>query len=268
VSAPSERRAAESLVTYVRDGPVAIVTLNRPDRLNALNAELLEALRTVWESARDDQEVRAVVLTGAGERAFCAGADLRDMAPVLPSLADLLNPDHALRPDEGLQLYKPVIAAVNGHCLGGGLTLLLATDIRVTVPEATFGLPEAGWGILASCGGTQRLVRQIPRAIAMEMLLSGRRLDGEEAARWGLVNQVVRRAGLLDAAMDIARRVAGLAPLAVQATKELAVNSHDMPTATGLRLEATLVRLLQGSDDAREGALAWAQRRPPRYQGR
>jgi E-phenylitaconyl-CoA hydratase len=257
-----------ALVGYERDGAVAIVTLQRPERLNTLNAALLAELRGAWEEARDDEDVRAVVLTGAGERAFCAGADLRDMLPSPPSISDLLNPDRLLRPDEGLALFKPVVAAINGHALGGGLTLMLATDVRVAVPQATFGVPETGWGLLASAGGTQRLVRQIPHAIAMELLLVGARIDAEQALRWGLVNRVVERAALLDTALELAQRIAAQAPLATQATKELVLRSHDLPTDAGLRLEATLVRLLQDTDDAREGTAAWAQQRPPRYHGR
>jgi E-phenylitaconyl-CoA hydratase len=256
------------LVGYARDGAVAVVTLQRPERLNTLNAELLTELRSAWEQARDDEDVRAVVLTGAGERAFCAGADLRDMIPAPPTVSDLLNPDRLLRPDEGLALFKPVVAAVNGHALGGGLTLMLATDVRVSVPEATFGVPETGWGLLASAGGTQRLARQLPHAIAMDMLLCGTRLSAEEALRWGLVNRLVERERLLDAALEIAQRVAAQAPLATQATKELVLRSPDMPTDAALRLEATLVRLLQDTDDAREGAAAWAQRRAPQFRGR
>jgi E-phenylitaconyl-CoA hydratase len=221
-----------ALVGYARDGAVAVVTLQRPERLNTLNADLLAELRSAWERARDDEDVRL------------------------------------LRPDEGLALFKPVVAAVNGHALGGGLTLMLATDVRVSVPEATFGVPETGWGLLASAGGTQRLARQLPHAIAMDMLLCGTRLSAEEALRWGLVNRLVERERLLEAALEIAQRMAAQAPLATQATKELVLRAPDMPTDVALRLEATLVRLLQDTDDAHEGAAAWAQRRAPRYRGR
>lgn len=255
-------------VLYDVDGAVARITLNRPQSHNALTLESMRLLEEYSDRARHDDAVRAVVLTGAGERAFCAGADLRDMAPSPPSLQQLLNPDHALRPDEGLALSKPVVAAVNGHCLGGGLTLLLATDIRIAVPHATFGLPEAGWGLLASCGGTQRLVRQLPHAVAMDMLLRGTRLDAESAARWVLVNELAAPAELLATAVEAAQEIAARAPLAVQATKELALRSHDVTTETGLRLEAVLVRLLQHTEDAGEGVRAWTERRPPRYEGR
>ncbi|GAA3707578.1 enoyl-CoA hydratase/isomerase family protein [Streptomyces tremellae] len=255
-------------ITLEREGQVAVVTIRRPERLNTLDMPTLDALRDAWIEIRDDDGLRAAVLTGEGDRAFCAGADLKDFLPRPHPLRDLWNPGVELRPDRGLELFKPVVAAVNGYCLGGGLTLMLSTDLRVAAEHATFATPEVGHGILASCGGTQRLAQQLPRALAMEMLLTGDRVDAETALRWGLVNRVVPAADVLPTALELAQRIARNAPMAVQATKELALRSGDMDTASGLRLEDAMVRLLQDSEDFAEGVKAFAERRPAEFRGR
>jgi E-phenylitaconyl-CoA hydratase len=170
--------------------------------------------------------------------------------------------------NRGLEVYKPVIAAVNGYCLGGGMTLLLATDIRIAAEHASFGVAEVKRGIIAGNGGTQRILAQLPHAIAMELLLTGDRIDAARAERWGLVNRVVPMDELLGTAMDYARRIAANAPLAVQATKELALRSRDLDLAGGLRLEQTVNRLLQFTADAKEGPAAFAEKREPRFEGR
>lgn len=254
-------------VTMQREGYVATVTLNRPDRLNALTVELLDGLERAWRIAGDREDVRAVVLTGAG-RAFCAGADIDEYLADPPALSRLLNPLRDLRPDRGLELRTPVVAAVDGPCLGGGLTLLLATDVRFATPRSTFATPETGWGVLACYGGTQRLVRQIPHAVAMSMLLAGERLDARSAHRAGLVSHLAEPGGALAAAQRYARDIAARAPLATQATKELALRAHDLPLDAGIRLEDAMVRLLQDTADAAEGIAAWRERRAPRYLGR
>jgi (E)-benzylidenesuccinyl-CoA hydratase len=250
-----------------RDGAVAVVTINRPERLNTLDMPTLDALAAAWTQIRDDDELRVVVLTGAGDRAFCAGADLRDFLPRPHPLRDLWNPGVELRPDRGLDLWKPVIAAVNGYCLGGGLTLMLSTDLRIAGDTARFATPEIRHGILASCGGTQRLARQIPHALAMEMLLTGDQIDAATALRWGLVNRVVPASEVLPTALDLARKIAANAPMAVQATKELAVRSADMPVDAGLRLEDAMVRLLQDSKDFAAGVEAFAERKQAVFRG-
>lgn len=250
-----------------RDGAVAIVTINRPERLNTLDMPTLDALADAWTQLRDDDEIRVVVLTGAGDKAFCAGADLRDFLPRPHPLRDLWNPGVELRPDRGLDLWKPVIAAVNGYCLGGGLTLMLSTDIRIASDTATFATPEIRHGILASCGGTQRLARQIPHALAMEMLLTGDKIDAETALRWGLVNRVVPLSSVLPVALEFAHKIAANAPMAVQATKELATRSADLPVDAGLRLEDAMVRLLQDSKDFAAGVEAFASRSKADFHG-
>jgi enoyl-CoA hydratase/carnithine racemase len=250
-----------------RDGDVAIVTINRPDRLNTLDLPTLDKLAQAWTQIRDDDDLRAVVLTGTGDKAFCAGADLRDFLPRPHPLRDLWNPGVELRPDRGLDLWKPVIAAVNGYCLGGGLTLMLAADLRIASDTARFATPEIRHGILASCGGTQRLARQIPHALAMELLLTGDQIDAETALRWGLVNRVVPLAEVVPAALELAHKIAANAPMAVQATKELAVRSADLSIDAGLRLEDAMVRLLQDSKDFAAGVQAFAERKQAVFGG-
>ena len=170
--------------------------------------------------------------------------------------------------NRGIELWTPVVAAVNGYCLGGGVTLLLATDIRIASETATFGLSEVKRGIIAANGGTQRVLSQLPYPIAMEMLLTGDAIPASEAARWGLINKVVPPDKLMDTAMDYARRLAKLAPLALQAAKELAIRSRDVDLNTGLRIERLVSELLRRTDDAREGARAFAEKRQPDFQGR
>lgn len=247
---------------------IALITLNRPERLNALDAEHYKALSETWIRVRDDHEIRVAIVTGAGEKSFSTGADLKSFAnrPAPISEMWLTQRDQLL--NRGLEVWKPVIAAVNGHCLGGGMTLMLATDIRVAVPHATFGLSEVKRGFIAGNGGTQRILKQLPYAIAMEVLLTGDAIDAETAARWGLINRVVPSDKLIETAMSYAKRIAANAPLAVQAAKELALRGEDMDLVTGLRVEQMWNRILRVSEDAKEGPLAFAEKRPARFQGR
>jgi E-phenylitaconyl-CoA hydratase len=206
-------------------------------------------------------------VTGAGERSFSVGADLKTFIPDVPELGDFWLTQRSQLLNRGLEVWKPVIAAVNGHCLGGGMTLLLATDLRVAATHATFGMPEVTRGVLPANGGTQRLLDQLPFAPAMEMLLTGEPIDAESALRWGLVNRVVPLGDLLDIALGYARHIAANAPLGVQAAKELAYRSRDVDLATGLRLEQAMARILRASNDAREGAAAFAEKRQPKFDG-
>jgi enoyl-CoA hydratase/carnithine racemase len=247
---------------------VASITLNRPQRLNALDAEHYRALSEAWIRVRDDHDIRVAVVTGAGEKSFSTGADLKSFANNPAPISDMWLTQRDQLLNRGLEVWKPVIAAVNGHCLGGGMTLLLGTDIRVAVPHATFGLSEVKRGFIAGNGGTQRILKQLPYAIAMEVLLTGDAFDAETAARWGLINRVVPPGELMQTAMAYAKRIAANAPLAVQAAKELAVRAEDMDLVTGLRVEQMWNRLLRVSDDAKEGPAAFAEKRPARFQGR
>jgi enoyl-CoA hydratase/carnithine racemase len=256
-----------SIDLELKDG-VAVITINRPDRLNAMDADHYRGLSEAWSRVRDDAEIRVAIVTGAGERAFTVGADIKSFVANPAGLEEmwLTQKDQLL--NRGLEVWKPVIAAVNGLCLGGGMTLLFATDIRVAAEHATFSLAEVKRGVIAGNGGTQRVLRQLPYAIGMEMLLTGDPIDAAAAAQWGLVNNVVPPAKLMEAAMDYAQRIARNAPLAVQAAKELAIRSRDLDLASGLRMEQLVNRMLQFSEDAAEGPAAFAQKRPARFRGR
>lgn len=249
------------------DDGIAVITLNRPERLNAMDAEHYQALSDAWIRVRDDAAIRVAVITGAGERSFTTGADLKSFIPSQPSLAELMLTQQGQLLNRGLEVWKPVIAAVNGYCLGGGMTLMLATDIRVAAEHATFSVAEVKRGVFPANGGTQRIARQLPHAVAMELLLTGDAIDAATAERWGLVNKVVPVAALMETALGYARRIAANAPLAVQAAKELAIRSRDVDLATGLRMEQMMLRHLQGTDDVREGTAAFAEKRPPRFTG-
>lgn len=247
---------------------IALITINRPERLNALDAEHYQLLSQAWCRVRDDKGVRCAIVTGAGERSFCVGADIKSFLTAPADLSDMWLTQRDQLLNRGLEVWKPVIAAINGYALGGGVTLMLATDIRVAAPEATFNLAEVKRGVVPGNGGTQRILQQLPYAIGMEMLLTGDPIDAATAERWGLINKVVPRGELLETAYTYARRIAGNAPLAVQAAKELAIRTRDTDLATGLRLEAVMNRMLQQTEDAKEGPAAFAAKRPPRFQGR
>lgn len=255
-------------IDYVLDEGVATITINRPERLNAMDLEHYQALSQAWQQVRDDERVRVAIVTGAGERAFTTGADIKTFvsSPTPFSEMWLTQRDQLL--NRGLEVWKPVIAAVNGMSLGGGTTLLFATDIRVASEHATFSLAEVKRGIVAGNGGTQRVLSQIPYALAMELALTGDTIDAATAYRWGLVNKVVPHAQLMETAMAYARRIAANAPLAVQAAKELAIRSRDMDLNTGLRVEALVNRLLQATEDAKEGPAAFSEKREARFAGR
>jgi enoyl-CoA hydratase/carnithine racemase len=251
----------------LNDG-VALIRINRPESSNALDAEHYEGLSRAWLRVRDDAEVQVAVITGAGAKTFCAGADIKSWVGRDVDLADLWLTQKGQLLNRGLEIWKPVIAAVNGACVGGGMTLLLATDIRVASDNAFFSLAEVKRGIIAANGGTQRLMQQLPYAIAMEMLLIGDKIDAATALRWGLINKVVAPGQLLEAAFDYARRIRGNAPLAVQAAKELAVRSRDMDLQTGLRMEQMVNRILHHSEDTAIAKKAFAEKRKPKFTGR
>jgi len=247
---------------------VALITINRPERSNALDAEHYAALSDAWKRVRDDSAVNVAVITGAGEKTFCAGADLKSWVGREVELAELWLTQQGQLLNRGLEVWKPVIAAVNGACVGGGMTLLLATDIRVATEGAVFSLAEVKRGIIAANGGTQRIMQQLPYAIAMEMLLTGDKIDAATALRWGLINKVVPQAGLRDAAMEYAQRIARNAPLALQAAKELALRSRDMDLPTGLRMEQLVNRILHHSEDTKIAKEAFANKQQPKFKGR
>lgn len=249
------------------DGGIATILIDRPAKLNAMDHAHYRQLSRAWVEVRDNPEIRVAIVTGAGDKAFSVGADLKSFTTARGELGETWMPQRDMLLNRGLEVFKPVIAAVNGYCLGGGMTLLMATDIRIASETATFGLTEVKRGLIAANGGTQRVLKQLPHAIAMELLLTGRSFDAQEALRWGLVNRVVPPAGLMGEARGLAAAIAENAPLAIQASKELALRSHDMDLAAGLRAEQLTNRLLQTSDDVAEGARAFAEKRAPHFRG-
>jgi enoyl-CoA hydratase/carnithine racemase len=248
---------------FEKKGPVAYVTINRPERLNACDFETYARLAEVWREFRDDDGLRVAILTGTGDRAFSAGSDIKANYVEKPGE----EPQNDLFPLL-FELYKPIIAAINGHANGGGLEQALACDIRVAAEHAEFGLGEVRLGWLPGAGGTQRLPRLVPLGRALEMLYTGNRIGAAEALRLGLVDHVVPLARLIPKCEEIAAEICKSAPLAVSRIKQAALRGLDRPLADGLALERELYLWLQRTEDAREGARAFAEKRPPRWRGK
>lgn len=248
---------------------IATVTLNRPERMNALDNNHYRELSKVWVEVRDNPKLHCAIVTGAGEKSFCSGADIKDVLGERLELHGLWQTQEQPLLNRGIEMWKPVIAAVNGYCLGGGMTLLLATDIRVAASHATFGVGEVKRGFVAGLGGTQRLARQLSHARAMELLLTGESIDAVRAEQWGLINQVVPPAELMTAARRYAEAIARNAPLAVRASKELALRTRDMSLADGMRTEQMINALLQlNSEDVQEGRTAFMEKRGAKFRGK
>ncbi|MEY4645703.1 MAG: hypothetical protein RLZZ596_2534 [Pseudomonadota bacterium] len=248
---------------------IATVTLNRPEAMNALDPESVEQLHAIWQKVSSDSDIRVVILTGAGDRSFCTGADLKKTQPPSETFAELhfgsVRPTPSLAT---LQIGKPVIGAINGFALGGGLELALQCDIRIASDGAKFGLPEVCIGSIPGAGGTQRIVRAIGQSDAMLMLLTGARIDAQEALRIGLVSRVVTPSALMETAMSIARQIAANAPLAVAAVKRLATVGREIPLTAGLELEQQSFGILRNSEDRLEGRSAFAEKRKPVFKGK
>lgn len=255
-----------------RRGHVAIVTLNRPEALNAIDPETRVEFRDVLAGLGADAEVRVVVLTGAGDRAFCTGSDLKKTMPPPESFASLAFGSTATRAQtetitHALAIPQPVICAVNGIAVAGGLELALACDIRIAASTASFGLSEVRVGSIPGGAGTQRLPRIVGLTNAMPMLLTGDRIDAAEALRIGLVSQVVAADALMDVALALADRIAANAPLAVRAVKMLAHQGLDLPLREAIELERMTAGVLRDSKDRIEGRRAFAEKRKPVFRG-
>ena len=263
-------------IDFTIEDKIASICINRPEALNAMTPGMYADLSKAWIEVRDNPEVYVAVVTGAPQpdrpperQVFSAGADLKLTIPAKNPLADLWQTQQDQILNRGLEVWKPVVAAVNGLCLAGGMTLLLATDFRIGSEHSAYDLSEVKRGILPANGGTQRTTRQLPYPIAMEVLLLGRRLSAERAAQFGLINEVVPHDEVMSTAMDYARQLREMPPLAVRAIKELAVRAHQgLPLSEGLRVEAAMSHILKQSDDAREGTTAFAEKRPAVFQGR
>jgi E-phenylitaconyl-CoA hydratase len=256
-------------ITCETKGRLAYVTINRPERRNAIDPETSRELRDAFEAFKGDDAVWVAILTGTGDQAFSAGADLVAMAEAFAGGAQGMRYDVPFGGiTRGFECWKPIIAAINGYCLAGGLELALACDIRVAADHASFGLPEPKRAIIPGAGGTQRLPRAVPMAFAMELLLTGDRFDAETALRFGLVSRIVPAGQVMATAEEIAAKILECGPLAVRAIKEAAIRGLEMSLDDGLKLESELVGQVFRSEDAREGPTAFAQKRKPEYKGR
>jgi enoyl-CoA hydratase len=251
-----------------RDGAVAIVTVNRPKVLNALNAQTLDELRRVLLALRYDESVRCLILTGSGEKSFIAGADINELAVQSPTTGR----EHALKGQHVLDLIettgKPVIAAINGYALGGGCELAMACTIRLAADTARLGQPEINLGIIPGYAGTQRLTRLVGRGRALELLLTGDQITAAEAYRLGIVNRVVPAAELMTEARKLASMLATKAPVAVRYIIDAVNRGIQMPLADAQAFEATLFGLVASTDDMREGTKAFLEKRKAEFKGK
>lgn len=256
-------------VHYKVENRIAEITLDRQEVRNAMDLETMEELGKCFVDVRDNPDVWVSIITGAGDKAFSAGADLAKLPLQLAqaggkSLAELGSTNIMF----GFEVWKPIIAAVNGLALGGGCELAMACDIRIAAENATFGLVEPARGVMPGGGGTQRLPRLVPLGTALEMLFTAARIDAQEAYRIGLVNKVVPFDELMPAARQIAEHICTNAPLAVRAVKEAALRGLRMDLREGIALEALIAQRLMGSEDTREGVSAFIEKRKPEWKAR
>src|SRR3989454_12206191 len=255
-------------VLYEKKGPIAYVTVNRPKVLNALNTPTWTDLRTAFEDAKADASVHGVILTGAGDKAFIAGADISELAHV-----DAYEAEESSRFGQGVldlieNIGKPVIAAINGFALGGGCETAMACTMRIAAEHARFGQPEVKLGLLPGGGGTQRLPPLVGKGRALQLILTGETISAQEAYRIGLVNEVVAAAGLIDRAEAILKQIFSNSPLAVKFSLEAVNKGMETSQAEGLSLEASLFGLCAGTEDKKEGTSAFLAKRAPQFQGR
>jgi enoyl-CoA hydratase len=264
---------------YEKRDHVAVITLNRPEKRNAFSPESLVRLAEAWVDFRDDDSLRVAILTGAGDTAFCAGGDLARLMPLFTGARQPEDEwDQRLMGDVGrimstallrpFELYKPIIAAVNGFALAGGSEILQSTDIRIASSRASFGLSEAQRGLVPGGGSMVRLPRQIPYCKAMEILMTGDRISADEAHRIGFVNEVVAPEELMSRAFEFADRLARNAPLALRAIKEAVIRTSGLPLEEAYRIEHELSGVVMTSQDAREGPSAFIEKREPKFTGK
>jgi enoyl-CoA hydratase len=256
---------SDALVLVEREEPVGVVLLNRPKQLNALSDELMEALVGALRELDGDDAIRCIVV-GGSERAFAAGADIAQLAQASPM--EMYYQRRVDRWDEIRALWTPLVAAVSGFCLGGGCELAMACDLIVASETAKFGQPETGLGLIPGAGGTQRLTRAVGKAVAMDVILSGRFLSAEEARRAGLVARVVAKEAWLAEAKRVAREIAAKGPVATRLAKEAVDRAFEGPLTLGVEYERRLLYLALASEDAKEGLTAFLEKRPPDFKGR
>ena len=254
-------------VDYKVDGRIATITLNRPEAYNSVDVKTLKELRDAMVAFRDNNDVWVGILTGAGEKAFCSGADIAEMLPFLKDNehSPWEIPETPLR---AMELYKPLIGAINGWALGGGLEIALLCDIRIAAENARFGCSEVNLGIMPGWGATQRLTRIIPRAKAAELIFSGKPMNAQEAYRIGLVNEVVPKTELMARAQKWAEDLSQVGPLALRAAKEAMIRGYSMPLDEGIKLESALFSYLLGTEDFIEGRDAFLNKRKPQFKAK
>lgn len=258
-------------ILYEKRDKVAYITINRPEARNALDFETSKALNDAWKDFRDDDNLWIAVLTGAGDKAFCSGADLKSLIPALTQGSQERSEGENAGfggITRGFECWKPIIAAINGYCIAGGFELMLACDLRVAAENATFGLAEVRWGIIPGAGGTQRLPRAVPLAKAMEIILTGEQFSAQEAYQFGLLNRVVPQAELMNETQKLVNTLLERGPLALRAAKQAMLQGLDMTLDEGMNLEQQLFRTLLRTEDAVEGPKAFAQKRKPNFQGK
>jgi len=255
----------EPNVLVERDGRVGVVLMNRPKQLNALSGELMDAVVGALSELDEDREIRAIVL-GGSERAFAAGADIGELSAGTP--VSMYENRRLDKWDAILKVRTPIVAAVSGFCLGGGCELAMLCDIVVASESARFGQPEINLGVLPGAGGTQRLTRAVGKALAMDMILTGRMLTAREALSYGLVARVVAKEAWLDEAKRVAGEIAAKGPVAVRLAKEAVDQAFETPLAAGVELERRSFLLARASEDADEGLRAFLEKRPPDFQGK
>jgi enoyl-CoA hydratase len=249
---------------YEKRDRIAIITINRPEALNAFTLEMLQAMDAAFADFNRQPDLWVAILTAAGDKSFCTGMDLKEAIPMMKTGDELGYQDHTKRPFS--DVFKPIIAAVNGYCIAGGLEFLQGTDLRIAAEHATFGLGEVRWGIIPTGGSHIRLPRQIPWAVAMELLLLGRPITAKRAYDIGLVNEVVAPDQLMPTALKWAETLCKNGPLAVRTAKEIAVRALGLES--GFVLEKALGARVFSSEDAQEGPRAFSEKRPPKFTGR
>jgi enoyl-CoA hydratase len=257
----------EVSILFEKKDKVAYITINRPEVMNSLNVEAMNELGRIWAEFRDDDGLWVAVITGAGDMAFCAGADLRELIPEITSGRLKISPTIPAFL-KNYPIYKPIISAINGFCLAGGTELIQGTDIRIATEQATFGLAEPRLGLFPAAGSTVRLPRQIPYCRAMEILLIGDAITAQEALQIGLINRIVTREELMPTAEQIATKLCRNGPLALRAIKESALRCYEIPIEYANILESYYAREIFATEDAKEGPRAFLEKRKPVFQGR
>lgn len=267
-------------IIFERQDRIAIITINRPEVRNAVDPETVDELARAFVELRDDPNLWVGIVTGTGDKAFSAGADLASASAMFSGGGRAATSGEGQRMAmpghgrvyygvcKGLELWKPMIAAINGYCLAGGLEIALTCDLRIAAEHASFGLPEVRWSLVATAGGLLRLPRAIPLAKAMEMILLGQRISAQEALHYGLVNKVVPLDEVMPTAIEWANRICENGPLAVRASKECAIKGLDMDLETAMRLDEYFLARLSQTEDIKEGPIAFLEKRKPEFKGR